>query len=263
MIEDKSDVTETSTDEEIEDVIDETDDETETEPVAQVDDDIDMSFTNTQKYTKRLNSDRERIRAELEAEQETVFNQRLEDIAVANGFNSWEEYQEQVHLAQLDSLGVSDPDAFKKYVEKAINESPAIKEAKKIIEKNKQDNQQQLIQEEIRQINEIDPSIKDVSDFIKMDNYDEFEKLVKKGHTLVDAYKLTNFDKLVQRKVDKKEHDDMVKKNSTSHQKEGKSSGLEPETIDAVSLNIFRSFYPNLSDADILKKYLATKGEKK
>lgn len=261
MLEELSDVTET-------DNIDNDVTETETDQIASDEgsnDDLEneLSFTDTQKYSKRLNKDREKIREELEEESNKRIEDELDDTAKSLGYDSWEDYQEHIKVAKLDNLGVTDTDAFEEIVKSAVEESDAVKEAKKIIEQNKRKEQEKLLTDEIKQVSELDPSIKDISDFTKLENYDEFEQLVRRGYTLVEAYKLSNFDKLMDSAVNKKQNAEYIEKTSTQHQVEGKGTVTATETIDAATMNTFRQFYPTLSDSELIKKYLAMKGDKK
>ena len=55
------------------------------------------------------------------------------------------------------------------------------------------------IEEQMKTISELDPSIKKLEDLTKMENYQEFYALVKRGNSLSDAFKLVNYDKITRR----------------------------------------------------------------
>ena len=55
---------------------------------------------------------------------------------------------------------------------------------------------------DLRQIAAIDPDVKSLGDLPKMQGYDKFYALVKQGNSLIDAYKLANYERLTKRVSD-------------------------------------------------------------
>lgn len=56
-----------------------------------------------------------------------------------------------------------------------------------------------LIQSQLRQITELDPEVKTLEDLTHTEQYGQLYALVRRGYTLLDAYKLANFDRLTRR----------------------------------------------------------------
>ena len=56
-----------------------------------------------------------------------------------------------------------------------------------------------LIQSQLRQISELDPEVKSLEDLTHTERYGQLYALVRRGYTLLDAYKLANFDRLTRR----------------------------------------------------------------
>ena len=56
-----------------------------------------------------------------------------------------------------------------------------------------------LIQSQLRQISELDPEVKSLEDLTHTEQYGQLYALVRRGYTLLDAYKLANFDRLTRR----------------------------------------------------------------
>ena len=50
------------------------------------------------------------------------------------------------------------------------------------------------LNEQISELGKLDPAIKEFEDLTKMKNFNEFNDLVMRGYTLVDAYKTLNYD---------------------------------------------------------------------
>ena len=76
----------------------------------------------TKKYSERLNSDRAKIREDVEKE----YNSKLDKIAKARGFENWAELEEYSAQQQLEELGVQDKDAFKNFNQNFISELGSI-----------------------------------------------------------------------------------------------------------------------------------------
>jgi len=54
------------------------------------------------------------------------------------------------------------------------------------------------VDEQLKKISELDPNIRELQDLAKMPSYPQFYELVKKGNSLLDAFKLANFETLSQ-----------------------------------------------------------------
>ena len=91
----------------------------------------------------------------------------------------------------LKKAGLSE-EKFKEFV----NSQPEVSEARAAA-------QAAAIDEQVRQIHEIDPTINEFADLGKLENFKQFYDLARNHHlSLVDAYKLANMDKLTQRRID-------------------------------------------------------------
>ena len=101
----------------------------------------------------------------------------------------------------LKRTGMSEEE-FDRYVDsmpavKAAKERAAAAEAAERAAKEEQ--AKARIEEQMKTISELDPSIKKLEDLTKMENYQEFYALVKRGNSLSDAFKLVNYDKITRR----------------------------------------------------------------
>ena len=52
------------------------------------------------------------------------------------------------------------------------------------------------VDEQLKEIGKLNPNIRELKDLAAMETYPKFYELVKKGTTLVDAYRLANFEAL-------------------------------------------------------------------
>lgn len=110
------------------------------------------------------------------------------------------------------------------------------------------------IERQLAEINTIDPSIKTLSDLTKLDNYQELYDKVGKGYSIIDAYKLTNWDRSRDAAV-KAAKQEARNAGSKAHltRTEGRGNGAlsVPEDV----MREFRTFNPTASEADITAYY--------
>ena len=243
------------------DDIDDVSDEDGTEDVTDTNDEQDYKPTkepkkSTKDYSERLNADRAKIREELEKEQ----NERLDRIAKARGFDTWAELEEYSNKQQLEDLGVSDVEAFDKYLNTVIENNPEIVRARQIINEQRERENQRLVAEQIEEIGKLDPKIKSVNDLISLPNYDNILERVKKGATILDAYKLENFDTLTGRNADaavQHAYNNVVNK---THMKTATGSVPTDIVVPNDIYAMYKKNMPNWTDEQIKKHYAKETG---
>ena len=112
------------------------------------------------------------------------------------------------------------------------------------------------LDEQMKEVTKLDPEIKSIDDLSKMENYDAFYALVKKGNSFADAYRLANFDKLVERSNAAEKQRVLNASAGKQHMttvSSSQSSGLDavpPETRD-----IYRTMFPDMNDEQIAKEF--------
>lgn len=149
--------------------------------------------------------------------------------------------------------GMND-DEFKKFV----SELPEVKEAR--AKAAQAEEAQRAVQAErakaeidkqLGEIREIDPSITSLEDLRKMENYDRFYELVKRGNTLTDAYKLVNMDKLTAKSSEAAKQAALNQVASKSHLDRTVTRGAGAVTVPADIVAQYRQFNPDATDAEI------------
>lgn len=154
--------------------------------------------------------------------------------------------------AELKDKGI-DPG----FIEKIIEQSPLMRQAQAVIEQNKQFEAERQLQSEFAEIQKLDPTIKTMND---IPNLDSIQNMVASGMTLLNAFKVANFDVLVERKA-------AGAKQSAINQMKGKShmSGVDSlanESSDVeipeAELRSLRDVFPDKSMADLKKLYNKT-----
>lgn len=205
----------------------------------------------TKEYSERLKKDREAIRKEIEDEQ----NERLERIARSRGFDSWEELEEYSRNQELEDLGVSDKDAFNNYINNVISNNPEILKAKKIIAEQERRDSERRLEEDVKEISKLDGSIKTVTDLINHPSYANIVERVKNGASVLDAYKLENFDALTGRATDAAVQHVYNNINNKSHMKGVTGSGTTDIVVPDDVYKTYKKNMPNWTDEQIKKHY--------
>lgn len=80
------------------------------------------------------------------------------------------------------------------YIDRAIASNPMVLEANRIIQQQQQAAADTALKQDISKVMEIDPNIKSFDDLANLPNFPEIARQVGRGLSLVDAYKMVNFD---------------------------------------------------------------------
>lgn len=211
---------------------------------------------STKAYSERLNREREKIRSEIEQESKN----KLDAIAKARNFTSWEELEEYDEQERLEKMGIENTAEFKTFLDTLISKNSIVKEAQMILETQKAQDKQRFITEQITAISKIDSSIKTLDDLTTLDRYDEFASKIDKGYTLVDAYKLVYFDKLKSGDIEKAKQTAINNIDSKSHMKSTQGASGNDIHVPAEIIAMYKKNIPGMSDADIRKHYARTMG---
>lgn len=205
----------------------------------------------TKAFSERLNREKEKLKQDFERNKAEELNK----IAVKRGFKNWEELEDFDRKEKIENMGITDIDTFQSVIKDAISKDPIVLEAKKIIESQKKKEQDDAINSAIQEISTIDSSIKSIDDLLALDNYDEFYGLVEKGYTLVDAYKISNFDKISTKKAASAAQDVLTKIDSKNHIKPIKGSASKDAIVPEEVLEAYKKNIPNMTEDEIRKHY--------
>ena len=209
----------------------------------------------TKAFSNRLKEER----AKIEKEYAEKKQKELDEIAVSRGFKDWNELSAYNDRDALEEMGIKDPEKFNSYVDKLVSKNPSVIEAQRIIETNKEKEQEEIIKSAISEINSFDSDIKSVDDLLNMPKYDEYYNLVAKGYSLTDAYKIVAFDKITSNKAASAAQ--VVKNNIDSKGHMKSMSGAQPNDVIVPEdvLAMYHKNLPQMSEQEIkdhYKKYL-------
>ena len=105
--------------------------------------------------------------------------------------------QRQASEQELQEKGV-DPSM----IDRMIESNPVVMQAQQVIERSKMAEAQTALQNDLAEITKYDPSIKGINDLASLPNFPEILDRVQRGASLVDAYKMVNFDSFMQHTSD-------------------------------------------------------------
>lgn len=206
---------------------------------------------STKDYSERLKADREKIRKEVEEEN----NKRLDNIAKSRGFDNWKELEEYSNKEQLKNLGVEDSEAFEKYLNNLIESNPEIIQARNIIAEQKQREAERQLNDQLIEISKLDNSIKTINDLVAHPSYDKILERVTRGESLLDAFKLENFETLTGRATDAAVQHTLNNINNKGHVKTTTGSSTNDVVVPSDVYAMYKRNLPTWSDEQIKKHY--------
>lgn len=176
-------------------------------------------------------------------------------ILTANDYFDALEAQERVNARQqMQQQGVSP-----ELLAQLIASDPTIRQAQQVLRENTLREGEREMNDQIRKISEIDPSVKSLDDIFKMDTFQKFDNYVRNhGYNLVDAFYLANRENLSQKDV-------AATKQAAINAAKGKShmtpvGGGAPSSEAEVDIpenerSIWEMAYPDLSYKELKTKY--------
>lgn len=170
------------------------------------------------------------------------------------------EYAKQ-HAAErkaaiLRKAGMSDEE-FNSF----LAEQPEIREAREAKKKADdaaaeaaQERAKARIDSQMEEIRKLDPTIKEIGDLAGLKSYNEIYDKVKQGYSLLDAYKLANWEEL-QKNAAAAAQQAARNANSKNHMQAHSARGSGAVTVPADIMESYRIFNPGMSDAEITAHY--------
>ncbi len=111
------------------------------------------------------------------------------------------------------------------------------------------------VDEQLRQIQAIDPTVKELGDLAKLDTYPKLYDMVKRGYSILDAYRLANYDTLTQRAAEAGRKAAINSVQSKQHLKATESRGGGAIPVPDSVLEEYRVLNPGATKEEIQKHY--------
>jgi len=217
-----------------------------------------------QAVAQALQAERER-----QKEQFKTFFQRAglkntitgEEIASLEDFETWERAYQAQRLQQELAEGRLSPEGL----EQAIANSPAVRRAEELARQAEQQEREQRraefqgkVREELAEIRQMDPSVTSVEDILKGPNGQRFYGYVKNGLSYVDAFRLTNFDRLTAQKAVEQAARQQARELERSKDHltgVGTVQGQGAVPVPPAEMALFREMMPGATEAEIQNYY--------
>lgn len=157
----------------------------------------------------------------------------------------------------LKKSGMSDEE-FQQFVQ-GLPEVKQAKEAQAAAETAaRQAGEQQAklkVEEQLKEISALDPSIQELKDLAKMETYPKFYELVKRGNTLTDAFKLANYETLTGRAAAASRQATINSAQGKQHLSPTAQRGAGAVSVPADVKAEYLAFNPDATDAEIQQHY--------
>ena len=111
------------------------------------------------------------------------------------------------------------------------------------------------VDEQLQQIRAIDPTVKELGDLAKLDTYPKLYDMVKRGYSILDAYRLANYDTLTQRAAEASRKAAINSVQSKQHLKATESRGGGAIPVPDSVLEEYRVLNPGATKEEIQKHY--------
>ena len=213
-------------------------------------------------FQKKLDAQKEESENKIN---EILSSLHIEDPYTGKEISSVKEFEdyknkvsEEEISTQLENSGIT-----RDTIDKLISEHPAVKRAAEIEQKLGEEERtakeaaiSKAIEADIKAISEIDPDIRTMEDISAADTEGKILELVKKGYSLKDAYIVSNYEKISEKKETAARQSAMNEINSKTHL--GRTAGGGRNTLAEVPADIRAQYLymnPEMSDEDIQKDY--------
>jgi hypothetical protein len=119
-------------------------------------------------------------------------------------------------------------------IDRAIANSPLIRQAEAAIAQNTQRESQRMVEEDMQKIIAFDPQVSNEQDIVSQDNFTEVVRYCEThpGMRLADAYKLVNFDRLSSNRAKAAEQGAINQARSKTHLSAPSGIASEDRTVD-------------------------------
>ena len=199
----------------------------------------------------------ERIAAERQAAKDEVIRQMYEgqlDPYTHKPINSeadLQAYQQAYQRDQMQQAGI-DPSML----DQMIANNPTVRQAQEVLDRVQMEEGERQMNEAIKEISRLDPSITDVAALANHPNVAAFNEYVNRGYSLVDAFRLANFDTLTGKKAAAAKQQAMNNVNGKSHltTTAAGESGDDVHVPDET-MQWYRKAFPNWTKQQIVADY--------
>lgn len=210
-----------------------------------------------------------KARQDAQAEAQRTIDEAFRNSGLTNPYTKkpitskaeYDEYRTRLEADRkarlLKKSGMSD-DEFREFVQ-GLPEVKQAKEAQAAAEtaaRQAREQQAKLkVEEQLKEISALDPSIQELKDLAKMETYPKFYELVKRGNALIDAFKLANYEALTGRAAAASRQAAINSAQGKQHLSPTTQRGAGAVSVPADVKAEYLAFNPDATDAEIQQHY--------
>lgn len=154
----------------------------------------------------------------------------------------------------------------------AIEASPVMQQAKAALDSMQAEKEaaeraraqaefQQVMERELREINQLDPGVKTLEDALKLPTGQEFARLVnERGLSYIEAFKLANMERITKARAMGAAQGEAQRRHSKDHLRAIGIAGGPAVEIPAETLKLYRELCPDMTPEQIRQDYIRTMG---
>jgi len=166
-------------------------------------------------------------------------------------WDAWKAQEAQEKSREVaDAAGMSEQE-----FDNFINNLPNVINYRKAADAARQQQQKMVLEDQITQIAKLDPSVKTVSDLVARPEYQQVYQYVKTGLSIVDAFKLANYDSLTKNAAAGARQAAINSAASKEHMSPTQTRGSGAVTVPADVKEQYKLFNPDATDAEIQAHY--------
>ena len=215
-----------------------------------------------QPQSAELNAQYAAARRHAEAERDRRFAERFKGFtnpitgqaitSEADYFAALDAQDELNRRQQLEQQGI-DP----KVLDDLIANNPAIKQAQQILAQTQEQENARRLDAEMEEVKKLDPTVKSIDDVLKAQNSQEILAKINAGYSLIDAYKIVNFDKLTAQNTQASKQAAINAMRGKDHMTAtgGVTDTSEGEDIPQNELAGWKRMFPEASEKELREKY--------
>ena len=154
----------------------------------------------------------------------------------------------------------------------AIEASPVMQQAKAALDSMQAEKEaaerarvqvefQQVMERELREINQLDPGVKTLEDALNLPTGQEFARLVnERGLSYIEAFKLANMERITKARTMGAAQGEAQRRHSKDHLRAIGIAGGPAVEIPAETLKLYRELCPDMTPEQIRQDYIKTMG---
>lgn len=170
----------------------------------------------------------------------------------ADYFAALDAQEELSRRQELEQAGI-DPGIL----DELIARNPAIRQAQQILAQTQEQENVRQLEAELEQLNKLDPSVKTIDDILQAPNRSAILGKVNAGYSLLDAYKIVNFDKLTTANTAASKQAAINAMRGKEHMTptDGVTDTSTAMEIPVAELGRWKEMFPDASEKELKEKY--------